>query len=210
MLYTINVPLKTATGNARSFDLIPALVPGVNGRQSITGVFQIAKKHNNADNAEASAEYTETTYGRLVFINENFFEWRYEGNLLNEQEVHQLVDHVQNHAEEILKDIGELPDRDILINDDAASTLNIDDDLLDDPEIKHLQAISPYFLYGSKDNLIAIVKNSSQYDILIDDVLMAKLDKDENDEWRITWGELASKGLFVEIIRRIEAINNIQ
>jgi uncharacterized protein YecA (UPF0149 family) len=31
--------------------------------------------------------------------------------MLNEQEVHQIVDHVQRHAEEILKDIGKIPEQ---------------------------------------------------------------------------------------------------
>jgi hypothetical protein len=143
MIYSINVHLKTATGNAWFFDLIPELVPGVNGRQSITGVFQIVKKNNNAGNAETFAENTETTYGRLVFINENFFECRYEGNLLNEQEVHQLVDHVQNHAEEIPKDIGKIPEQGIPGFDDTENFPHIDEDLLDDPKVKRRLEISP-------------------------------------------------------------------
>jgi hypothetical protein len=81
-------------------------------------------------------------------------------------------------------------------------------DLLDDPELKILLAISPYFLYGTKDDLVAIVKKSTHYDILINDDLTAKLEKDQNGEWQITWGALVYQGLFDEIIRRIEEINN--
>jgi hypothetical protein len=61
-----------------------------------------------------------------------------------------------------------------------------------------------------KDDLVAIVKNFGHYDILINDDLTAKLDKDENSGWQITSGALASQGLFDKIIRRIEAINNMQ
>jgi hypothetical protein len=68
MLNSIKVPLKTEMGNGQPFELIPELLPGVNGRQSITGVFKIVKKHYDAAISHVSAEYVVTIYGNLVFI----------------------------------------------------------------------------------------------------------------------------------------------
>jgi hypothetical protein len=206
MLYSIKVPLNAGAGDALSFDLIPKMVPGINGRQSITGVFKILKKHDTGTQEHGAGDQEETTCGRLIFLNENFFEWRYEGNMLNEQEVHQIVDYLQNHAEEIFNDIGRIPHRRRRGFGGLDDLPGMSKDLLNDPEVRRLMAISPYFLFGPEDDLVAIVQNSTGYDILINDVISAKLQKNANDEWQVT---LPYQGLFEEIIRRIEAINNL-
>lgn len=193
--------------------IIPELIPGVNGRKSITGLFRIYKVYEKENGTideisnRSLGKLEIVSMGELRFLNENFFEWKYDGDALSENELHLIVDRIQNTIEDHLRHINEIFqsafDKKLLPED----SLNSNKDWISELESDEFLKISPYFLYGPADDLIAIVENGNSFDILVNDRLVAKLVRGESVEWIIVPGGLLDNALLVEIVRRIEAIN---
>ncbi len=193
--------------------IVPELIPGVNGRKSITGLFQIYKLHEkeNGEIEETTSNVLDKqeiiSTGELRFLNENFFEWKYDGDDLTENGLHLIVDRIQNTIEDHLKHINEIPQSEFDNMPAPEHSLKFNKDWLDNIDEEKLLKISPYFLYGPADDLIAIIENALHYDILINNDIVARLVQGENREWEILSGKVSDQTLLTEIIRRIEAIN---
>lgn len=215
MINNIQIPSKTKSGEDILLKIVPELIPGINGRKSITGLFRIYKlqeKENGAIDETISTGLDKQeiiSKGALCFLNENFFEWKYDGDALSENELHLIVDRIQNTIEDHLKHINKIPQSEFDNKPLPEDSLNSSIDWVDELDKDEFLKISPYFLHGPADDLIAIVENGNGFDILVNDSIVAKLVRDENKEWIVMPGGLLENPLLVEILRRIEAINEL-
>lgn len=105
-------PIRNQTGVETDIKIVPETKPTVNGRRSLTGVFHLFNIIPN-NSSQLQNELDMDTYmafvGSLRFLNENFYEWRYEGQGLLEMEILQIVKIIQDHVEEWFDPDDDLP-----------------------------------------------------------------------------------------------------
>ncbi|QEM06110.1 hypothetical protein DIU31_022300 [Mucilaginibacter rubeus] len=203
--------IQKKSGGLAAIKIVPVTIPGFNNRTSITGVFQLFYFLSNGN--PRTAELDMDTYmgfaGAITFFNENFFEWRYDGQILEELEVAQLVKIIQDHVEEWFDQADNQP---VLKEEDLhdpESAFYMSDAQLAAIMEHPLYDISPYFLFGPDDNVIGIVQNGPGFDIHINGAIVAHLEVFEEDDYKIVNGEIIQDGLTGEIVRRIKAVRDL-
>lgn len=147
--------------------------------------------------------------GAITFLNENFFEWRYDGQILVELEVAQLVKIIQDHVEEWFDEADNQP---VLREEDLhdpESAFYMSDAQLTAIMEHPLYDISPYFLFGPDDDVIGIVQNGSGFDIHNNGKIAAHLEVSEVAGHQIINGEIQNEKLVTEIVRRIRAVREL-
>ncbi|MEO7212007.1 MAG: hypothetical protein ABIX36_04355 [Mucilaginibacter sp.] len=208
IIYTIQ---KKSGGNAE-IKIVPGTIPGFNGRASITGVFQLFYvipkpfKHKTAD---VDMDTYMGFAGNLIFLNENFFEWRYEGQAFAETEIAQLVKIIQDHVKEWFDDADNQP---VLKEEDLhdpESTMYMSDEQLAAIMEHPLYDISPYFIFGPEDDVVGIVQNGEGFDIHINGAIAAYLQVPEVAAHEIVAGAIDEQELVKEIVRRIRAVREL-
>ena len=204
--------IRNQSGIETDIKIVPETKPAVNGRRSITGVFHlfnvIPKSSSQLQN-ELDMDTYMAFAGSLRFLNENFYEWRYEGQGLLEEEILQLIKIIQDHAEEWFDPAHDLP---VLKEEDLQDpehAFYMSDEQLKEIMDHPLYDIAPYFLYGENDDVIGIVQQGNGFDIHINGDIVACLEVPENAVQRILSGSIVSEDLLNEIVRRIRAIRDL-
>ncbi|NHA05536.1 hypothetical protein G7092_17125 [Mucilaginibacter sp. HC2] len=208
IVYNIHKP----SGTIAEIKIVPETKPGVNGRISITGVFRLFHMIPK-DLAPPPRELDIDAYmafaGSLRFLNENFYEWRYEGDGLCEMEITQLVNIIQEHVEEWFDEADNHPVlREGDLND-PQSALYMSDEQLAAIMQHPLYNISPYFLFGPEDDVIGIVQNGAGFDIQINGTIAAHMVVQDESRFYIDSGSLGDQELVTEILRRILALREL-
>lgn len=207
IVYTIN----KKSGGTAEIKIVPDVEPGINGRTSITGNFRLfyVIPNGNSKAMEADMETYMVFAGSLTFLNENFFEWRYNGQAFSEMEIAQLVKIVQDHVEEWFDEADNQPvlkEEDL---QDPESALYMSDDQLAAIMEHPLYDISPYFLFGPADDVVGIVQHGDGFDIHINGAIAAYLNVPVDGGYQIVSGTIADAALIKEIVRRIMAIREL-
>ena len=210
MKENIIYPIKSSTGKKASMKIVPDTVPGINGRMSITGVFRIFQINRLKPPArEVDMDTNMVFKGNIRFLNENFFEWQYEGQGLGQEEIDQLVKIIQDDAESWLDKTDDQP---VLQEDDLndpASALYMSEEQLAAIMEHPLYDIAPYFLFGPHDLVISIVQNDVAFDIHVNGVIAANLEVSSTGETQVIKGHIPDRALLTEIVRRICAIREL-
>jgi hypothetical protein len=205
-------PIRNQSGVETDIKIVPETKPAVNGRRSITGVFHlfsVIPKSSHPQPNELDMDTFMAFAGSLRFLNENFYEWRYEGPGLLEVEILQLVKIIQDHVEEWFDPDHGLPVLKEENLQDPEHALYMSDEQLKEIMDHPLYAIAPYFLYGENDDVIGIVQQGSGFDIHINGDIAACLEVPENAAHRILSGSIVNGELLNEIVRRIRAIREL-
>ncbi len=207
IVYTIN----KKSGGTAEIKIVPDVEPGINGRTSITGNFRLFYVIPNGSSKaiEADMETYMAFAGNLTFLNENFFEWRYNGQAFSEMEIAQLVKIVQDHAEEWFDEADNQPVLKKEDLQDPESALYMSDEQLAAIMEHPLYDISPYFLFGSADDVVGIVQHGDGFDVHINGAIAARLEVATNGETRLISGCIPEPALLTEIVRRVTAIRNL-
>lgn len=208
IVYTI----KKHSGGTAEIKIVPGTSPGINGRTSITGVFQLFYLIPNASkqkNAEVDMDTYMSFAGSLKFLNENFFEWRYEGQAFADTEIAQLVKVVQENVEEWFSDADDQPVLKEEELNDPESALYMSDEQLAAIMEHPLYDISPYFLFGPADDVVGIVQNGEGFDIHLNGAIAAYLKVHDVAGHEVLTGTIGDQELLKEIVRRIRAIREL-
>ncbi|WP_394772406.1 hypothetical protein [Mucilaginibacter sp.] len=210
MKENIIYPIKSSAGKKVSMKIVPDTVPGINGRMSITGVFRIFQIDKLKPLArEIDMDANMVFKGNIRFLNENFFEWRYEGQGLGQEEIVQLVKIIQDDAESWLDKTDHSPvlqEKDL---NDPESALYMSDEQLAAIMEHPLYDIAPNFLFGPHDLVIGIVQNDVAFDIHINGIIAANLEVSAAGETQVISGSIPDTALLTEIVRRIIAVRGL-
>jgi hypothetical protein len=203
--------IQKKSGGVGAIKIVPITIPGFNNRTSINGVFQLFYflPNDNPRTAELDMDTYMGSAGAITFLNENFFEWRYDGQILVELEVAQLVKIIQDHVEEWFDEADNQP---VLREEDLhdpESAFYMSDAQLTAIMEHPLYDISPYFLFGPDDDVIGIVQNGSGFDIHNNGKIAAHLEVSEVAGHQIINGEIQNEKLVTEIVRRIRAVREL-
>jgi hypothetical protein len=208
IVYTI----KKQKGGAAEVKIVPETQPGINGRTDITGAFRLfymIPTTASSKSKEPDMDSYMSFVGKLTFLNENFFEWRYDGQTLVETEITQLVKIIQDHIEEWFDETDSQPQlREEDLNDPESRLYMSDEQLV--AIMEHpLYHIAPYFLFGPDDDFIGIVNNGDGFDIHINGKIAAFMEVPEFESHQIVRGTIKDTALVNEIVRRIRAIREL-
>lgn len=202
--------IKNNAGKKVSMKIVPDTVPGINGRMSITGVFRIFQLDRlKLPRREIDMDTNMVFKGNIRFLNENFFEWRYEGQGLEQDEIVQMVKIIQDDAETWLDKTDDQPVLQETDLNDPESALYMSDEQLAAIMEHPLYDIAPYFLFGSHDLVVGIVQNDVAFDIHINGVIAANLEVSPAGETRVISGRIPDTELLTEIVRRIIAMRDL-
>lgn len=212
MKHHIVYTIKKQKGGAAEVKIVPETQPGINGRMDITGAFRLFYMIPTT-RANSSKELDMDSYmsfvGKLTFLNENFFEWRYDGQMLVETEIAQLVKIVQDHIEEWFDETDGQPQLHEEDLNDTESSLYMSDEQLSAVMEHPLYHIAPYFLFGPDDDFIGIVQNGAGFDIHINGKIAAFMEVPDFENHQIVSGTISDAALVAEIVRRIRAIREL-
>jgi hypothetical protein len=210
MKENIIYPIKSSAGKKVSMKIVPDTVPGINGRMRITGVFRIFQIDRLKPPAREVDMNTNMVFkGNIRFLNENFFEWQYEGQGLGQEEIVQLVKIIQDDAESWLDEIDHQPVLQEENLNNPESALYMSDEQLAAIMEHPLYDIAPYFLFGPHDLVIGIVQNNAAFDIQINGSVAARLEVSAAGEGQVVSGHIPDAPLLTEIVRRICAIREL-
>jgi hypothetical protein len=204
--------IQKASGAIAAIKIVPETKPGVNGRISITGIFRlfhVIPKKSVPPSIEVDIDTYMSFLGSLRFFNENFFEWRYEGQGLPDEEVTQLVKIIQDHVEELFDETDDQP---VLKEEhlhDPEHALYMSDEQLAAIMDHPLYDIAPYFLFGDDDLVVGIVQDQTAFDIHINGDIAARFEVANDGEARLISGSMPEPALLAEIVRRVTAIRSL-
>jgi hypothetical protein len=195
----INLQIKRTDGTWDIIEAAPLLIE--EGHELIpTGTYQLyrgfpefdanlfdadALRERYMESIELMGEDNPGYLGELHFSGIGYFEWKYDGNQLQENEVWQIVDCIQDYAAGKLQPMANgiiLPKSDL-------------------PEDQSL-----YFKYG-KDQVVSHIRleeMEGHFIVLINGEPTAQLELLE-DDWEVTGGDIYDRDLLNEILRRIKA-----
>jgi len=199
MTSPINLQIKRADNTWDIVEAAPLLIE--EGQELVpTGTFQLyrgfpefdshlfdadALRERYVENLELMGEDNPGYLGELHFTGVGYFEWKYEGDQLQENEVWQIVDCIQDYA------AGK--------KQPMANGI-----ILPKPEQPVDESL--YFKYGKNQIVshIRIEEMEGHFVVLINGEPTAQIELLEKD-WEITGGDIYDTDLKEEVLRRIRA-----
>lgn len=195
----INLQIKRTDNTWDIIEAAPLLIE-VDHNLVPTGTFQLYRgfpefdsnlfdagtlRERYVESLELIGEANPGYLGELHFKGVGLFEWKYQGNQLDEDEVWQIVDCIQDYATGKLQEVA-------------------NGVILPKPEIQ--QNISLTFKYGKNQIVshIRVEEMEGHFIVLINGAPAAQIKLVEGD-WEITGGDIYDHDLFKEILRRIRA-----
>jgi len=195
----INLQIKRTDGTWDIIEAAPLLIE--EGHELIpTGTYQLyrgfpefdsnlfdadALRERYMENIELMGEDNPGYLGELHFSGIGYFEWKYEGDQLQENEVWQIVDCIQDYAAGKMQPMA----NGIIL-----------------PKAEHPEDESLYFKYGKNQVVshIRLEEMEGHFIVLINGEPAAQLELLE-DDWEVTGGDIYDRDLLDEILRRIKA-----
>jgi len=199
MTSPINLQIKRADNTWDIIEAAPLLIE--EGQNLVpTGTFQLYRGFPEFDSHLFDADALRERYmesleligednpgylGELHFTGIGYFEWKYIGNQLQENEVWQIVDCIQDYA--------------------AGKKQQIANGIIL-PHPEQPQDESLYFKYGKNQVVshIRIEEMEGHFVLLINGQPTAQIELLEED-WKITGGDIYDPDLKAEVLRRIRA-----
>ncbi|SDE35653.1 hypothetical protein SAMN05216464_105332 [Mucilaginibacter pineti] len=195
----INLQIKRTDGTWDIIEAAPLLIE--EGHElTPTGTYQLyrgfpefdsnlfdadALRERYMENIELMGEDNPGYLGELHFSGIGYFEWKYEGDRLQENEVWQIVDCIQDYAAGKMQPMA----NGIIL-----------------PKPEQSEDESLYFKYG-KDQVVSHIRleeMEGHFIVLINGKPTAQIELMEED-WEITGGDIYDRDLLEEILRRIKA-----